>query len=270
MLAAGLLHASWHSLVKSGQNQVTVLAGMGAVAGLCAAAALPFVPWPAGNVWPVLLLSVGLHIAYKLSLAGAYARGDFGQAFPLARGMVPLFAALIAFFGLGQVPSISQCVGIVLVSSGLLLLAVDKLHGLAPWPLLLKAAAAGAAVASYSTLDAYGTRLFGDWLGFTAWLIAIDSFAFLLLGRALRGPALWTELRAARWRVLVSGMLGLLSFCVFLWALSRNAVGAVTTIRETSVLFAMAIGVLLHGEPLSLRRLSGAIAILAALVVIAL
>jgi drug/metabolite transporter (DMT)-like permease len=48
--------------------------------------------------------------------------------------MVPLFAALIAFFGLGQVPSISQCVGIVLVSSGLLLLAVDKLHGLAPWP----------------------------------------------------------------------------------------------------------------------------------------
>jgi drug/metabolite transporter (DMT)-like permease len=77
-------------------------------------------------------------------------------------------------------------------------------------------------------------------------------------------------LRAARWRVLVSGMLGLLSFCVFLWALSRNAVGAVTTIRETSVLFAMAIGVLLHGEPLSLRRLTGAIAILAALVVIAL
>ncbi len=270
MLAAGLLHASWHSLVKSGQNQVTVLAGMGAVAGLCAAAALPFVPWPAGNVWPVLLLSVGLHIAYKLSLAGAYARGDFGQAFPLARGMVPLFAALIAFFALGQLPSISQCVGIVLVSSGLLLLAVDKLHGLAPWPLILKAAAAGAAVASYSTLDAYGTRLFGDWLGFTAWLIAIDSFAFLLLGRALRGPALWTELRAARWRVLVSGMLGLLSFCVFLWALSRNAVGAVTTIRETSVLFAMAIGVLLHGEPLSLRRLTGAIAILAALVVIAL
>lgn len=269
MLAAGLLHASWHSLVKSGQNQITVLAGMGAVAGLCAAGALPVVPAPPRSVWPVLTLSVALHVAYKLCLAGAYARGDFGQAFPLARGMVPLFASVIAFASLGQVPSVSQCIGIVFVSAGLMLLAVDKLHGLAPWPLLLTAAAAGAAVASYSTLDAYGTRLFGNWLGFTIWLIVLDSFTFLMLGRVLRGPTLWTELRVARWRVLVSGILGLLSFCVFLWALSRNAVGAVTTIRETSVLFAMAIGVVLHREPLSPRRIGGAVLIFAAIVVIA-
>jgi drug/metabolite transporter (DMT)-like permease len=270
MLAAGLLHASWHSLVKSGQNQITVLAGMGTVAGLCAVAALPFVPFPAAEIWPVLLLSVGLHIAYKLCLAGAYARGDFGQAFPLARGMVPLFATVIAFIGLDQVPSINHCVGIIMVSSGLLLLSLDKIHGLARWPLLLTAAAAGAAVAFYSTVDAYGTRLFGNWLGFTAWLIVLDSFAFLLLSRILRGPVLWSEFSTARWRVVVSGILGLLSFCVFLWALSRNPVGAVTTIRETSVLFAMAIGVILHREPLSLRRINGAILILSALVVMAL
>lgn len=269
MLAAGLLHASWHSLVKSGQNQITVLAGMGAVAGLCAAAVLPFVPLPPREVWPVLALSIVLHVAYKLCLAGAYARGDFGQAFPLARGMVPLFASLIAFATLGQVPSPGQCIGIALVSSGLLLLAVDKLHGLAPWPLLLMAAMAGAAVASYSTVDAYGTRLSGNWLGFTMWLIVLDSFTFLILGRVLRGRPLWAELHAARWRVLVSGVLGLMSFCVFLWALSRNAVGAVTTIRETSVLFAMAIGVVLHRESLSPRRITGAVLIFAAIVVIA-
>ncbi|MHC2774428.1 putative membrane protein [Bradyrhizobium liaoningense] len=166
MLAAGLLHASWHSLVKSGQNQITVLAGMGTVAGLWAVAALPFVPFPAAEIWPVLLLSVGLHIAYKLCLAGAYTRGDFGQAFPLARGMVPLFATLIAFIGLDQLPSINQCVGIVMVSSGLLLLSLEKIHRLAQWPLLLTAAAAGAAVAFYSTVDAYGTRPDGQ----LAWL----------------------------------------------------------------------------------------------------
>jgi drug/metabolite transporter (DMT)-like permease len=270
MLAAGLLHASWHSIVKSGQNHITVLAGMGTVAGLWAVAALPFVPFPAAEIWPVLLLSVGLHIAYKLCLAGAYARGDFGQVFPLARGMVPLLATVIAFIGLDQVPSINQCVGIVMVSSGLLLLSLDKIYGLARWPLLLTAAAAGAAVALYSTVDAYGTRLFGNWLGFTAWLIVLDSFAFLLLSRILRGPVLWSEFSAARWRVVVSGILGLLSFCVFLWALSRNPVGAVTTIRETSMLFAMAIGVILHREPLSLRRINGAVLILSALVVITL
>jgi uncharacterized membrane protein len=86
----------------------------------------------------------------------------------------------------------------------------------------------------------------------------------------LRGPVLWAELKASRLRVVVSGILGLLSFCVFLWALSRNPIGAVTAIRETSVLFAMAIGVLRHREPLSLRRLNGAILVPLALVVIAL
>jgi drug/metabolite transporter (DMT)-like permease len=270
MLSAGLLHASWHSLVKSGENGITILAGMGAVAGVCAAAAIPFIPFPAVDVWAVLILSIGLHIIYKLCLAGAYARGDFGQAFPLARGMVPLFATLIAFVGLGQVPSLHQCAGVVLASCGLLLLALDRLQGRTRWPLLIAAASAGAAVASYSVVDAYGTRLSGNWLSFTAWLIMLDSLAFLALSRMLRGPVLWSEMVAARLRVVVSGVLGLLSFCVFLWALSRNPVGAVTTIRETSVLFAMAIGVCFHRETLSWRRLTGATAILLALIVIAL
>jgi drug/metabolite transporter (DMT)-like permease len=270
MLCAGLLHAGWHSLVQSGQNRITIMAGMGAVAGISAAVALPFVPPPPPQIWPVLLLSVGLHIAYKLCLIGAYGRGDFGQVFPLARGMVPLFATLIASIGLGQVPSISQCAGIALVSCGLSFLALDRLRGPARWPLLLGAAGAGATVATYSVLDAYGTRLFGDWLGFTSWLIVLDSFAFLALSRMLRGPVLWAELKASRLRVVISGILGLLSFCVFLWALSRNPIGAVTTIRETSVLFATVIGVLRHREPLSLRRLNGAILVLLALVLIAL
>jgi drug/metabolite transporter (DMT)-like permease len=270
MLCAGLLHASWHSLVQSCQNRTTIMAGMGAVAGICAALALPFVPFPSPQIWPVLLLSIGLHIAYKLCLIGAYGRGDFGQVFPLARGMVPLFATLIAFIALHQVPSVDQCLGITLVSAGLSFLALDKLRGPARWPLLLGAAGAGATVAAYSVLDAYGTRLFGDWLGFTCWLIVLDSFAFLALSRISRGPALWSELNASRLRVIVSGILGLLSFCVFLWALSRNPIGAVTTIRESSVLFAMTIGVLRHREPLSLRRLNGAILVLLALIVIAL
>jgi uncharacterized membrane protein len=168
MLTARLLHASWHSLVKSGENIIVILAGMGAVAGVCATATVPFVAFPSPEVWPVLLLSIGLHIVYKICLASAYARGEFGQAFPLSRGMVPLFATFIAFMSQGQVPSLNQSAGIVLVGCGLSLLALDKLQGVARWPLLLAAASAGAAVASYSVIDAYGTRLFGNWSGFTA------------------------------------------------------------------------------------------------------
>jgi drug/metabolite transporter (DMT)-like permease len=140
-----------------------------------------------------------------------------------------------------------------------------------PNPRLWAAAAgAGLAVACYSVLDAYGVRLYGGWFGFTAWLVVIDSLTFLGLTRLQRGRALWTDLAAERWRILASGVLGLVSFGVFLWALSRGPVGAVSALRETSMLFAIALGVTLHREPLSAARFAGALMMVFGVVAIAL
>jgi len=82
---------------------------------------------------------------------------------------------------------------------------------------------------------------------------------FLALTRIQRGPKLWRDLAATRARVLASGALGLASFCVFLWALSRGPVGVVSALRETSMLFAIGLGVALHRETLSVPRLAGAL-----------
>jgi drug/metabolite transporter (DMT)-like permease len=270
MLFAGLLHASWHSLVKSGANQITTLAGMGIVAGAITAVTLPFVPFPPLSVWAVIIPSVALHIGYKLCLARAYVLGDLGQAFPLARGMVPLFAATIAWFLLRQSPSALQMCGIALVSSGIIAIALDRIGSVPRWSLLAAAAGAGMAVAGYSVFDAYGTRLMGNWLGFTVWLVTVDSLLFLALAAVARGNILWTDLATTKWRVVASGLLGLASFSVLLWALSRNPVGGVTALRETSVLFAGIIGVVLHKERLTAQRLIGALLIVAGIGAIAL
>ena len=37
---------------------------------------------------------------------------------------------------------------------------------------LIYAALVGSTVAAYSVIDAFGVRRHGDWLGFTAWLVA--------------------------------------------------------------------------------------------------
>src|SRR5262245_26683013 len=217
MLLAALLHAGWHSLVKAGADQTVTVAGMGLVASGAAVAALPFVPLPPVELWPVLAASVALHVGYKICLARAYAHGDLGEAFPLARGMVPLFATTLALVTLGQVPSVGQSAGIGLVSAGLLLVMLERQRG--PnrggpnWRLWSAAAGAGLAVAGYSVLDAYGIRRFGTWLGFTAWLIVLDTTVFLTLCRLQRGPKLWHDLMATRARVIASGLLGLASFC---------------------------------------------------------
>ena len=268
MLLAGLLHASWHSLVKYGGDQVLVLAGMGLVAAAVSACALPFLPFPAAPVWAVIGGSVLLHVGYKLALARSYAFGDLGQAYPMARGLVPLFATLIAFAALGQTPSATQMAGIALVSGGLIWLAVHSIRGGVDRRLFLAAMLAGLTVAGYSVVDAYGTRLNGDWMSFTAWLIVCDALTFAALIFCFKGHALWTELWRQRTRMLVSGGLGLLSFSVFLWALSRSPVGAISALRESSVLFATILGIVAYRESASPQKVAAAAVIVAGLVVI--
>ena len=269
MLLAGSLHAGWHGLVKSGVDQTANLAGMGIVAALPAMAVILFAPIPPATVWLVLLVSVAFHVGYKLCVANAYANADLGEAFPLARGAVPLFATAIAFLLLGQTPSAGQCAGIVLISGGLMVLALARLRRSFDGVLLAATAGAGLAVAAYSVVDSYGTRLSGNWVDYTAWLIVVDNVTFLLVARLVRGRALWATLSAMKGRVIASGLLGLISFGVFMWALSRNPVGAVSALRETSVFFAILIGILLHREPLSARRIGAGLLIVAGILTIA-
>ena len=269
MLLAGSLHAGWHGLVKSGVDQTANLAGMGIVAALPAMAVILFAPIPPATVWLVLLVSVAFHVGYKLCVANAYANADLGEAFPLARGAVPLFATAIAFLLLGQTPSAGQCAGIVLISGGLMVLALARLRRSFDGVLLAATAGAGLAVAAYSVVDSYGTRLSGNWVDYTAWLIVVDNVTFLLVARLVRGRALWVTLSAMKGRVIASGLLGLISFGVFMWALSRNPVGAVSALRETSVFFAILIGILLHREPLSGRRIGAGLLIVAGILTIA-
>jgi uncharacterized membrane protein len=88
--------------------------------------------------------------------------------------------------------------------------------------------------------------------------MVLDGGCFVILSRRLVGPGLWRLLRGKWDLTLISGALGVISFCVFLWALGRAPVGMVTALREISVLFASLIGVVFLRERLSVPRMAGA------------
>lgn len=269
MLFAGLLHASWHSLVRYGSDQIAVLTGMGLFAGAVAACAVPFLPMPSASVWLVIAISTLLHVGYKFALARAYMLGELGYAYPLGRGFVPIVSTAIAFVLLGERPQLGQVAGISVVCAGLVMLAAASIRGHFDRRLLLPAFATGLCVASYSVLDAYGTRLSGHWLSYTAWLIIVDSLSFTVLISWMKGAPFWRALPRDGVRSLVSGVFGLLSFLVLLWALSRSPVGAVSALRECSVLFAAVIGMTLHGERKSTTKIAAAALIATGLIVTA-
>lgn len=269
MLTAAMIHAAWHSLIKSSGDQLTAFAGMGLVAAVPALAAIAYVGLPGPGTWVILAGSAALHVAYKLCMSRAYARGDLGEAFPLARGGVPLFALALAYAALGQVPTAPQWLAVGAISAGLLLIVAERLRANFSVSLIVASVLAALAVAGYSVLDAYGVRVSGSWLTFTAWLVVLDCFTFLAISRFWRGPQLWPALLALKGRVVVSGLLGLLSFCIFIWALSRSPVAPVSALRETSVLFAILIGAMLHKEPLTGQRMAAGVLIVTGIAIIA-
>jgi len=112
-------------MIKRSSNGIVGLAGMNAVSAGLSVLVLPFVPLPQGRIWLVLAGSVLLHNFYKIGLARLYAVGELGQSFPLARGMSPLAATLLAAIFLGEIPNLVHLAGIVTICLGLLLLALE-------------------------------------------------------------------------------------------------------------------------------------------------
>ncbi|MBV8534871.1 MAG: EamA family transporter [Alphaproteobacteria bacterium] len=270
VLAASLLHASWHALVKSTADRLTALAGMNLVAGIVALGLVPVVRVPSSFVFLVIAASVVLHVGYKVGLAALYVRADLGQAYPLARGLTPIMATLLGFLTLGELPRPAVLLGVLLVSAGLLALTRENVARRVTAPMLGVAALTGLCVAAYSVLDAYGIRVGGDWFGFTVWLVLCDCAMFLAYTFLAQGPrvvvAAWDE----RWsRVIVSGLFGIVSFGVFLWALGRAPVGGVTALRETSVLFAAILGTAVLKEAATWVRYAAAVSVMAGVVAIA-
>ncbi len=254
MLAASLLHASWHALVKSSGDGVIALSGMNLVSATAALALLPFVSLPTPLAAVVIAASVVVHVGYKIALADLYARAELSQGYPLARGLIPIFATLIGFFLLGEMPSGAALAGVGIISLGIVGLLFDRGAPALSAPAFLAAMVVAATVAAYSALDAYGIRVNGDWLGFLAWLVVCDSAAFVAYAIFTRRQKALAHWRVAWRRTLLSGMLGIASFGIFLWALSRAELGPVTALRETSSIFAAVLAATVLKEPMTRAR----------------
>ncbi|MBR0856673.1 DMT family transporter [Bradyrhizobium liaoningense] len=268
MLLAGALHATWHVMVK-GASAPSLLVGMGLVSALLACPFLFLVPCPLPSLWPIYVLSISLHVGYKLFLGLAYERGELSKAYPLMRALVPICATIVSFIESGLLPSTAQLVGIVLVSAGAFGLAIGGIRSDLGARLSLLALAASAMVAGYSIVDAHGARSPFGWLSFTTWLIFLDGVVFALVARIIQGAALWSQLNNLRGRTVVASALGTASFAVYVWALSLSPLAVVATFRECGIVFAAFLGVFVLKERLRLTRLVAIGAIVAGVAMIA-
>lgn len=254
MIFAGVLHASWHAVVKSGKSQVT-LVGMGLVSSVVLFPCIFFLKIPSVEQFFIIFISVFFHVGYKLFLSISYRLGDFIKIYALSRGLVPLCSVPISYFALGQIPNILQVGGILILTLGaatnIKITTVNKIER----KLYFSAASASLFVAFYSVIDAYGSRIGNGWLTFTVWLVIIDSMCFAASINLIHPDIITTELMQEKKRIVLAGILGTGSFLVFLWALSRESAPSVIAFRECSVVFGTLISVFILKEAVSSKLL---------------
>ncbi len=263
VLFAALLHASWNVMVKRSDDAAADLATLTLGASLLAAPLLWLVPAPAPAAWPFLLASNLIHVGYYATLVATYRHADLSVGYPLMRGSAPLLVALFGALVLGEWPSAGMWVGIALISGGVVSLAFAQGWHAGAGRATSFALANAAMIAAYTLVDAAGARSAGTTLGYVLWMFFLEGLPFAAFMLWRRGPAFVAHARA-RWRSgLAGGACSALAYGIAVWAMTVAPVGAVSALRETSVVFALLLGALLLGERLTLRRWIGVAAVLA-------
>jgi drug/metabolite transporter (DMT)-like permease len=259
VLFAAFLHASWNAMLKSGSDRLWAMTVMGVATCLACAALLPFLPFPHGPSWPYVIASAVLHVGYNLFLIRAYRSGEFGSAYPIARGSSPLLITLGAALAAGEFPSPSGITGIFLVSAGIISLAFRGRR--LPESGILYALGTGIFIAAYSIADGIGGRLSGSTVAYTIWMSLVSDLAAVpVYWLRRRDLHLWRGARATGLAAL-GGLVSLLAYGIVIFAMANAAMGSVSALRETSVLFAVLLARIFFAEKLTMRRIVSVIVI---------
>jgi len=266
ILFAALLHASWNALLRGGVDRLWSMTVMCVAVAVASTIIAIFVTPPAKASWIYAVLSAMLHVGYNLFLVRSYKAGDLGQTYPISRGSSPILITLAAAIFAGESVRVSALLGIALVSGGIISLAF-KGRKLAV-PSLPYALGTGCFIAAYSVADGIGVRLSGDPMAYTVWMSALWGVLMPPVYIFLRGPKSLFTLRPGFIIALIGGLVSLMAYGIIIYAMSRVPMGAVSALRETSVLFAAMIGYFFLGETLTVRKVVACTVIAIGIIVI--
>lgn len=217
--------------------------------------ALPFVPMPAIESMPYLAAGILLHVGYQLFLLKSYEIGDLTQVYPIARGAAPLIVALFSVVVLGIQLSSIQMLAILIIGCGIISLAlVRKADGLRNGNAAVLALITGLFIATYSLVDGLGARIADTSLGFYSWL-AIGNGLIMAAYFAVKSPkTLGVIATKGRGVFLFGGGASFVAYAIVTWAFTQAPIALVTALRETSIVFALLIGVFFLKERLDLIK----------------
>jgi drug/metabolite transporter (DMT)-like permease len=269
VLSAALLHASWNALLRGAADRTQSMLVMCVTLGLAGFVMMAMAGLPSAAIGYVTASGL-IHLCYNALLVRMYHKGDLGETYPVARGTSPALIALGGSVFAGEWMRPLAMLGIGLVCCGIFMLAAARageapvewdavpdlagkrarLHGMN----LPYALATGVSIAGYSVIDGLGVRASHDWVAYTggifAFFLAMPLWYLARHGRKAFVTTVPEGIKAAS-----GGLISLAAYGAIIWAVQGNAMGAVSALRETSVVFAALLGAAFLKERLTGWRL---------------
>jgi drug/metabolite transporter (DMT)-like permease len=269
VLVGAACHAGWNAFLKIRLEPFTAMALIAIMSAIVVLPVLFFLPLPARAAWPWIGASMLFHIFYFVGLSKAYSVGDMGQVYPIARGTAPLMTALVSTLLLGEFVGLRGWIGILVLVAGVFLLSLRggrNVHF--DRRAVAYALFTAVTICGYSVSDGSGARVAGSAHSYTAWLFLLDGLMMLVAILWRRGTPVFAEF-AGFWKEgAVGGALSLAAYWIAIWAMTVAPIPLVAALRETSVLFAAVIAVVVLKEPLQRPRIIAALMIVAGLALI--
>lgn len=255
VILAAALHASWNALVKGGSDKHLNMAGVVLGHAPLAMLVIAFEPFPEPASWPYLAAGVLLHYGYQMFLLTSYRFGDLTQVYPIARGSAPLLVAAISVLFLGVVLSSLEVLAVVIIGAGIVSLGlVRSASGVRNSKAAVLALTTGCFIASYSLVDGLGARLSGTPVGYYAWLGMANAVIFAIYLSFSKPGLLPRVMREGRMTFWFGGSASFIAYGLVIWAFTQAPIALVTALRETSIIFALGIGVVFLKEKIDLPK----------------
>lgn len=259
VLFGALLHATWNAIIKAGTDKSLDAALVSAGGAVAALPFLPLLPLPLPAAWPFIGISAILQFVYFQLVAASYRAGDIGLVYPIMRGVAPLLIVASSGYVLGEQLSSGALAGIMTICAGILTLAFEARHG--SRQAMLMALANACVIATYTYVDGIGARRAGNAISYTLWMALLPPVLLFTWAISKRGSAaVFAHVRINWWRGLIGGAGSIGSYGIALWAMTKAPVAMVAALRESSILFALVISVLVLKEKASpWRYIAGAL-----------
>ena len=254
ILIAALSHAICHSILKKNKNPLGILGVTSIFEIIIFTPFVLSVPFPTTYIWILIIISALLHGLYRLLVVYSYKYGDLSFVYPIARGSSSLLLALISVIYLSDKISLLGFIAILIVCIGLFLISYsDRVRfnytafGLGFLTAIM--------ITAYTLVDGIGVRHSPDPYTFLYWMLLLNGTPALVVSFLFKDSGIRIINKNLIFTGILFGILAPLAYGIVVWCMQYLPIAYVSSLRESSIIFATLIGMIILKENTASKRI---------------